>query len=484
MLMNQVMKSMAAIVYEYEGHIDKFTGDGLMALFGAPVAHENDPERAVRAALTMQSQLQQLPAGWGDTNHKLTARIGINTGTVIAGRVGADFHMEYTVIGDTVNLASRLEEATEPNTILVSTATYQRTRPIFNYQQIKDLTLKGKADRLHAYRPLGLRHRPGQTRGLPGLQAPMIGRQEAFIQLQTLLEHVIETSQSQVALITGDAGVGKSRLMLEMKTATPMASSSIGVSFFEGRGLAYARTRPYWMMADLLRSMIGTTENEPAGQQITALTNYLNELGLWIPNTWPYLAHLIGLKHIDVEAELRLKMLDGNMLQKLTFTALRRLILTEAQIAPTILILEDLHWADATSLDFWYFLLQSITDSPLLFVFVSRDEHNEQKQMLQKHITHPQTQLLHIPLNPLSTTEGQNLIEHLLNDTAPQLAAIKTTIAQRSGGNPFFIEELIRILMDEGGLIPQEQGWAIQPQIENSSATSSRYPKRINSNAL
>lgn len=178
---DEIMHLLADAVYKYEGAIDKFTGDGLMALFGIPLNHENDPERAIRSALEMQQELSNRRQALKERySFEFHIRIGINTGSVIAGYLGSQQHLEYTVIGDTVNLASRLETSAEPGAILVSFTTYQRTRPIFDFKALPALDLKGFPAPVQAFQPQAVRLKPGQVRGLPGLQVPMIGRSADF----------------------------------------------------------------------------------------------------------------------------------------------------------------------------------------------------------------------------------------------------------------------------------------------------------------
>ncbi|MCA9970033.1 MAG: zinc ribbon domain-containing protein, partial [Anaerolineales bacterium] len=193
LLTDRVMPLLAEIVYQYEGHIDRFGEEGLLALFGAPVAHENDPERAVRAALAMQAQLAALP------EVQPGARLGIHTGLVIAGKVGTDWQLEYTVVGDTVNLAARLAAAAVPGVILVSQATHARTRLVFRFERIPQT----EETAVPLFRPLGTHKKPERVRGLPGMEAPMIGREDLLAQLRQTLTQVRRQHAPHVVLVTG-----------------------------------------------------------------------------------------------------------------------------------------------------------------------------------------------------------------------------------------------------------------------------------------
>jgi class 3 adenylate cyclase len=265
LFIDEAMSLLVEVIHKYEGTVDKFTGDGLMALFGVPAAHENDPERAVRAALEMQSVLEPLQKrirqGYG---FDFQARIGLNTGTAIAGNLGNDFHQEYTVIGDTVNLASRLEVAAEPGTILISEATYQRTGPLFEFRTLPPFTVKGMPDPIRAYRPLKLLEKAGRVRGVAGLQVPMVGRTQDLSRLQQALEQVRQDGQRRMAVISGEAGLGKSRLSSEFQRSLAQSESQV----YQGSCLDYARATPLSVVIDLLRNMLqlsGAASNDGAG---------------------------------------------------------------------------------------------------------------------------------------------------------------------------------------------------------------------------
>jgi class 3 adenylate cyclase len=196
---DEIVHLLADMVYKYEGTIDKYSGNGLVALFGLPFNHENDPERAVRAALEMLYSIRQLHGYLNERYHQdYEIQVGINTGSVIAGVMTGQQHLEYTVIGDTVHLATHLQRVAHPGRIMVSFSTYQRTRPIFDYQSLPPVLVDGASEPAMVYEPLGLRQIPGQVRGLPGMQVPMIGRREHLDQLVQVFKHVVDTSSSEI----------------------------------------------------------------------------------------------------------------------------------------------------------------------------------------------------------------------------------------------------------------------------------------------
>jgi predicted ATPase/class 3 adenylate cyclase/Tfp pilus assembly protein PilF len=459
LLTDEAMRLWAEVIYQYEGTIDKFIGDGLLALFGLPITHENDPERAVRAALDMQEALQPLQQRLKQTHSlEFQARIGIHTGLVIAGQIGNDLHMEYTVIGDTVNLAYRLQGAADSGTVIVSFATYQRTRPLFRYKTLPPVEAKGKPKPIPAFRPLGLRTRPGQIRGLPGLQVPMIGRKDALDQLQSTLTEMLRCGHSQVALVTGEAGVGKSRLVVEFRRALAQAE----VEIYQGSCATYAVAKPLWLVANLLRDMLHLLETDSTHEQYETLQAYLDQLGLNQDGIRPYLANVLGLAGEDPNIEARLHQLDNAALQKLTYAAIRETFLTESHLSPTILVFDDLHWVDSASLDFLEYLAQSVDDVPLMLVLISRDaERHTVLQPLIAAIEKRRSPMTDIQLRPLTTSEGQLLVSRFIKQTTDMAQTLKHRIAERAEGNPFYAEEIIRMLIEQGGLTSPNGGWKV-----------------------
>jgi predicted ATPase/class 3 adenylate cyclase len=459
LLTDEAMRLLAEVIYTYEGTIDKYTGDGLMALFGVPIAHENDPERAVRAALEMQIALQPLRQRIMEKHGvDLQTRIGINTGLVIAGRIGSDLHVEYTVIGDTVNLADRLQGAAEPGTVAVTFATYQRTRPLFQYRSLPPETVKGRPHPVRMFRPCALRARPGQVRGLPGLQVPMIGRQDGLARLHHALDVIHQDHHPRFVLVTGEAGLGKSRLVAEFRNSLVQPD----VSVFQGNCLTYARSRPFWPLASMLRDMMQLSETDEGGAQLEALRNYVQRVGLTDDEIVPYLTNVLGLEHTDPKIQTRLHLIDGMTLQQMTHGALRQVLLAEAHEAPSVLVFEDLHWVDPASRDFVEHLIETVDDMPVMLVLVSRDVERETviRPLVEAAEKHPD-RLVDIQLQPLSEDEGALLVDQLLPQTTRKAQAIKRSIAERAEGNPFYAEEIIRMLIDQGGLRATEHGYEV-----------------------
>jgi class 3 adenylate cyclase/Flp pilus assembly protein TadD len=448
---NETISTLVEVVRKYGGTIDKFTGDGLMALFGAPVAHENDPERAVRAGLEMQQALQPWQRKVRDAyGLDLQIRIGINTGWVIAGKVGNNYHMEYTVIGDTVNLASRLETAAQAGTILVSEETFYRTRHVVKYATLPPVAVKGIPHPVPAYQPQDLLEKPKELPGLPDLQVPMVGRARQFSQLQDTMVAVRHFHHRRIALVTGEAGLGKSRLVAEFRRT--LVRSDIKV--YQGRCSPYSHTRPLAALADIVRNLLGLSDDTPDDYQRQTVQDYLNRYQLPTDEVFPYLIHILGLEQTDLRLKGRLEVLDAAMLQRQTHTALRKLFVAAARLAPTVLIFEDLHWIDSASKEFLEYLIQSTDDVPLLLILVSRQA--ERKTVVQSLVAVAEKdpeRLVDLQLQPLTDSERQSLVDELLKQTTTDASSLKRRIAERAEGNPFYLEEIIRMLIDQGGLL-------------------------------
>ena len=459
---DEVLSLLADVVFNYEGTVDKFTSAGLMALFGAPEAHENDPERAIRAALDMQQAIAPVQRRIKQVhNFDFQIRIGLNTGPVVAGKIGNNAHMEYTVIGDTVNLASRLETAAEPGTILVSAETYQRTKSLFEFTALPPFTVKGMPQPVTAFQPLRLREDPDQVEGIPGFDISMIGRTEELAQLQKALETILHSNQRQIALISGEAGVGKSRLVTEFRQTLTQAE----VKVYQGNCLAYARSTPLRVVAEILRNILHFSANDSVQAQQQALQSYLDRLALDYDEISPYLRHVLGLTESDAEVEAHLSRLDATVLQQQTHLAIRQVLLAEATLGPTVLIFEDLHWVDPASKDFLQYLIETTSDVPLLMVLVSRQA--ERKSVLGSLLIAAEKDpnaLIDLALSSLSSTEGQLLVDQLIAQTTSDAWTVKKTIIERAAGNPLYVEEIIRMLLDQGGLI-QEMGSETKAQV-------------------
>lgn len=242
-------------IYRYEGTIAQLLGDGVLAFFGAPIAHEDDAERAIRAALDILAAIGDYAGELRRAGRvpDFQMRVGLNTGLVVVGHIGHDLHMEYTAIGDTVNLAARMQAAAEPNSILVADNTYRPTSQLFDFEDRGKINVKGKAEPVQVYRVRGARAGAIQTRGIAGLDSPLVGRARELQILQSRIDE-LRQGRGQIVAVMGEAGLGKSRLIAEARKWVA-ASPEIRLQWLEGRSLSYESTTPYAPFIDLLSSL-------------------------------------------------------------------------------------------------------------------------------------------------------------------------------------------------------------------------------------
>ena len=467
-LINACFEALVPPIEKYGGVVDKFIGDEVMALFGAPLAHENDPERALRAVLEMKDALADFNACRGAN---LGIHFGVNTGLVIAGGIGTKQRQEYSVIGDAVNLAARLADLSQGGQALVGEETYRLSAPLFDFQPLPPVMLKGKRQPQAVYELSGLRARPGQVRGLEplGLNAPLVGRAAEFEALLEALHRLEETTDNRPAtgdqrlpamvVILGEAGVGKSRLIAE-------ARRRVDLPWFEGRCLSYGEMLSYHPFLSLLRSLMGATPDDgPEALQIH-LHALLEEL---LPHrrdeTYPYLADLLGLP-LDAPTRQRLDSMSGESRRWQVFQVFEHLLLAQAQHAPTVIFLEDMHWADPTSVALLEQLLPLSVKAPLLFLIATRPHHGLFAAQVLPAVPHRHALVCQaISLAPLSTQDSRQLVEHLLAVEALD-APIRELILSRAEGNPLYLEEILRSLISQGQLIRQPEGqWRVAPGV-------------------
>jgi class 3 adenylate cyclase len=266
-IINGAFEHMIQPIYLYEGTVARLQGDGILAFFGAPIAHEDDPERAVLAGLEIVKAIQPygeaVKARWGI---ELNVRVGINTGLVVVGEVGSDLRVEYTALGDAINLAARMEQHARPGTVLVADPTYRLIAPLFEFDVLHDIAVKGYSEPLTAYQPLQRKAQPGSLRGLAGLSAPLIGRQEPMQVLWSAVEQLNQT-QGQIISVIGEAGLGKSRLVLDFSQA--LHSTHPAVQWLEGRTLSYQSSLPFAPFMDMFARLFNFRSNSSRDTRIS-----------------------------------------------------------------------------------------------------------------------------------------------------------------------------------------------------------------------
>lgn len=463
-LVQRCTRMFANDVYKYDGMVDKFTGDGLMALFGAPIAHENSAELAIRAALDMQSDLARLSEELkGVLGAELQAHIGLHSGGVVVGSIGSNMMMNYTAIGDVVNMASRMMNAAVSGTILVSDVVYRQVKTLFDFEAVPPLNLKGVSQPVTAHRVRGAKPKPGSVRGIEGLYAPMVGRDGELARLNQTIIALNSEKLGRFSAVSGEAGIGKSRLISEFKYFL----SQLPVQVLEGYSLIYRKGVSYWIFQDMVLRLLEADSDTPRSEYQERLREYvLRVLPDRADDILPYLEHMLSLPLSNPETAKRIDYLAADQLRQQIFLAVRDLILAESRQKPVVLILEDLHWADSGSLEMLEYLLESLVRNPIVIVAVSRsfsdgklaDIANRAAELLR-------LRFMDLALKSLSPDQSDRLFSQLLSiQNMPE--SLRTHIVQRAAGIPLYLEEILRMLMDRKLLVRVEGHWQLAEKVD------------------
>ncbi|HUS17032.1 MAG TPA: adenylate/guanylate cyclase domain-containing protein, partial [Chloroflexia bacterium] len=455
-------RDMAEAVYQYEGYIDKFVGEAVMVVFGAPVAHEDDADRALRTALAMRERLAEFNRRRADAlGGALSLHVGINTGTVVAGNVGSDLRMAYTVMGDTVNTASRLQHVAQPGQILVSRDTYRLTQEAFTFAALEPITVKGKRAPLTVFELQRARLHPGKSRGLKDLGAAFVGRSAELAQLRAVRD-ALEGGGGRIVTMTGEAGLGKSRLMAEWRSEL-----GDGVRWLEGRAFAHTTGLAYGPFLDLIRRYAGIKDDDSEAEARTRLNAVLAGLFPADVDAPAIFANLLAMHLAEGDAAI-IAALPGEALRRRLFTLLEELFARLASERPLWLVIEDMHWADLASVELIEYLLPLTQRLPLAVVGVFRLHPDETPRIFQilAEASYPD-RYTHIALTALAEAASLAMVQQLLAmpDLPDSLGAMITAKAE---GNPFFVEEVLRSLIERGALVRAEsgEGWETTPLIE------------------
>jgi predicted ATPase/class 3 adenylate cyclase len=458
-IMNGAFERLIPHIERYGGLVIRLLGDAVLALFGAPVAHEDDPYRAVLAAMNMMEGLRPyqerirsrlIREGLTPDPTDFEIRIGINTGLVVVGRVGGGHRQEYTAMGDAVNLAARMEQTAEPGTIQITQDTYRPVSGMIEVEALGQVTVKGKSEPIISYKVLGPKAGAGRRHGVAGLDAPLIGREREMAELRQAL-HRLQQGSGQIVCLIGEAGLGKSRLIQEFKCEVQKFPA---IQWYEAFSLSFESSQPYGLLQRLLRRLCACTQNdspEMISKQIVRLVHTLPaELRAQMQ------AVLVSLFSLNLANGH--KPLQGEDLKRELFAAMRTFWQNQAGQTPVIIVLDDLHWADAASVELVRHLLAITEQAPIFFFCVFRPNRESAawgvKQLAAQEFA-PRYQEL--ALGPLSAPESDALVEGLLQATnLPQ--AVKDLTMSKSAGNPFFAEEIVRELIESETIVPLAGG--------------------------
>ncbi|GAB3060230.1 ABC transporter substrate-binding protein [Intrasporangium mesophilum] len=468
LVLQEALRRIIGSVEELGGTVKDLAGDGVLALFGAPVAHEDDPERAIRAGLRIVEDIaeygREVDQAWGVKG--FAVRVGINTGLVVVGSVGAGGRVEYSATGDAINVAARLQASAAPGSVLVSADTQRLAAYAFTWAEPVQLQLKGKALPFPAVAVLGLAARPSRARGFEGSQAPLVGRERELAAGRAAIEAALAGSGG-VVFLTGEPGIGKTRLLAELRSSFERGQPVQGrARWLEGRCVSYGESMPYWPLRDLIRSWLGVLADEPELRVRVALRRRVDELfGAAADDTYPYLGAMLGLT-LEHDVEARLAELSPEALQYRTFEVVRAFTSRLAADGPVAFAIEDLHWADATSLQLLQQLAADTDTEALLLVLTSRPERDHGAWRLREDVARALPHRVQELALEALTGDACNELLHALVGSGTLPRQTERRILERAEGNPFFLEEIVRSLADAGALVHDEHGvWRFEREV-------------------
>lgn len=459
LVVGEAIARIVRVIESYGGTIKDLAGDGVLALFGAPVAHEDDPVRALRTALEIVDAITEyaddVRRGWGV--EEFGVRLGVDTGDVVVGPVGAGGRVEYGAVGDAVNTAARLQATTTPGGILVSERTWRLSGGLFDWGARQTMNLRGKAAAVVTLPLLGLTSESRRDE-VGAVMAPLIGRDAEKAVISSAIQR-LRDGRGGILSIVGEPGIGKSRMSLELgRQAATLAECTL----LEGRCASYAGALPYWPFRDLLRNWLGVTARDPEIRTRVALRRRVEQLAPGRGDEmYPYLASVLGLS-LEPEKALHLAQLSPEAMQYRTFEVVAELLASIALQTPLVVALDDIHWADPTSLALVDSLLRVTEESPLLLVLVQRPETEHGAWTLRERAAREYRHVFdEIALVALNDAAGSALVEALVEGAA-LTDELRDRLLSYAEGNPFYLEELVRSLVDRGVLRREDGTWEVR----------------------
>ncbi len=433
-IMDQVYEILIHKVHDYEGTVNEMTGDGIMALFGAPIALEDASQRAIRSSLAIHREMAKFSDKLMQEKRDIPPvkmRIGIHTGPVVVGTVGNDLRVEFKAVGDTVNLASRMEGQAQPGSTYITEDTFKLTEGFFRFEALGEKEVKGKKEPVHVYRVIApstrrTRFDVSAERGL----TPFVGRERELDLLLDGFERA-KAARGQAISIMAEAGVGKSRLLYEFRKAV----ANEDLTFLEGKCLSYSRGVAYHPLIDVLKSNFDVGEDDRGSEIRQKVKRQLKILGVDEASTLPYLLELLSVKDSGID-EIPM---SPEAKKDRIMEAVKRITLKGSEIRPLILATEDLHWIDRSTEDYLKNLLDDISGARVFLVFTYRPEF--------VHTWGGRSYHSQVNLNRLSNRESLLMVSHLLG-TDDIDRDLEDLILEKTEGVPFFIEEFIRSLKD------------------------------------
>lgn len=471
-IINGAFEHLIAPVYRYEGTVARLMGDGILAFFGAPIAHEDDPQRAVLAALEMVAALEpyadEVERRWRNRKPsreiRLAVRVGINTGLVVVGEVGSDLRLEYTALGDAINLAARMEQTARPGTVQVAEPTHRLVAGSFEWEPLGETELKGKVEPVRTYRVL--RPVPGAhgQRGIEGLDSPMVGRDPELAVLESVVTD-LRRGRGQLCSVMGEAGMGKSRLVRELRARMPEIAPE--VRWVEGRALSYQRSTPYAPIRSLLENCLGVRGDDPDAVKFESIRAAVErDVPDGDADTAAYLATLFDVELSGEVVDL-VRFIEPPVLRERAFASARTYLTGVARREPVVAVLEDLHWADSTSMELIEQLMELTEVEPIVILGVFRPRREDAAwrfhERAAREFDHRYTA---IELEPLDQGESMELVANLL-EIEGLSDHIRDLILRKSEGNPFYVEEVIRSLIDSRVVARAGGTWRVVEEVDD-----------------
>ena len=449
--MGRLFDDLRAAVVEYGGIVNQYTGDGVMALFGIPNAIDDAPKQALNAALRIREIVVRYAA---EHQVPLSVHIGVNSGRVIAGSIGGSVRKSFTGVGDTVNMSARIKEAAPAGEIYVGPETQRLTQQDFEFAPLGPKAFKGKSKPVQIYRLASQTrrvHRADADAGARRIFSGLVGRDRDLATLDTAIAALARGDGGAVSLVA-EAGLGKTRLLSEALGRVDRRD----VRVLQARSISIGTNLSFHPFVDLLRGWASIAEEDAESDALAKLERALAILGNAADEALPFVATLLGLRPPGDAAE-RIAAMDGEAVEKLVTKSLRDVLEAIAHAKPVIVVLEDVHWADRSSVNLLESVLLLALRAPILFCLVMRPQFEQTSDHL---VTVARRELgtrhVEIALQPLTAADIDDLIRNLLDiEDLPE--SVRSTITDKAGGNPFFIEEVVRELI-EAGAIEEHEG--------------------------
>jgi class 3 adenylate cyclase/tetratricopeptide (TPR) repeat protein len=447
-IMNGAFENLIAPVYRYEGTLARLMGDAIFAFFGAPIAHEDDPQRAVAAGLEIVEGIRAYRERMkADRDLDLDVRVGINTGPVVVGEVGSDLRLEYTAMGDAVNVAARMEQTAEPGTVQITAETHRLVAPYFEVESRGAVDVKGKAEPVQAYRVVARNERVGP--GVRGRMAALVGREREITELLRAVDETLN-GRGQVVSLIAEAGLGKSRLIQEVqdhwdrqRSRNQDDSWSLSRMWQHWQCISYERAQPYAQYRRNVGRIAGVSDTDPPEVVRTKLARIIQDSAEWLEPHMRVWRSLFGVEEPGEDP------LEGEQFKR----AITDLVVGSTRYfgsEPRLLVFEDLHWCDEADMELLIETARLVDDLPCLFLVSYRPDRRAPswrlKQWLETEYPHRSAEIV---LSPLTDQESSALLDELLPER-DHSDAVRTQIIERTDGNPLFVEELAAAVIERG----------------------------------